>query len=911
MNQEEIQQAAREEAWVPKADIVKISTTNMRIDPTMTQKEETYQVVLDIIKNTTFYKAFLITADVPEIFMQQFWHIVTKIKEFIFYEFKLANKKCQFDVEVFRKALDICPRIQGKEFIVPSSEEELLTFLLGLGYKRELTHLPKMLIDHMHQPWRTLESIINKCLSGKTFSNDRLCQSRVAIIYGMFHKKNVDFAELIWEDFSYQIDNRQLKKGRREITPYPRFTKIIINHFLSIHKSIPKGLSFGLNTIKDNGVLSQIKFIRIREDVQEYGKAIPNTMLTDAIKQLEAYKSFIGYSTGLVPPMKTTDVAFKLEKSISKTDAEIADETRRVHETHARLVTEKAASEEASEESGGELAHKVTGKRRTQGVTIRDTLRVSKKKLIDQSQKLNEIQTLTAEEQLATEMMQALKANKKSSRSQSHTGGSSEGTGITPGVPNESTVIFTTSSDGTGTILGVLNEVKGASEAKAISVIDWGSENKSDYPTKSDEIKGVEKEKNYKEEIEWVSTDEEDEQQDDQDNDNDKSIDIEKNDDEEETDDGRVHGVEYVHVDEELKDVEVAETGKDDEEISDAAKANAEKTIEVKDDQVKDDSAQDNHAAIFFYNTGKAPVCLYRDQFTVGHLNPTSIPHIQSPSILTVHVLVIPEPTVLSPIPEIPIVTPIKTLPPPPSITNITPVLQQQTTPIPTPSITAATPAATTVPDPLPTIVQRVSELEKMFKSSNKDALQKVLQKHTEELIQQSSQKDVSEIFKIKKEQVEKQQMPEYSVKSSDKATLDEYDQKRVADSPKKKRQHDDQDKDPSAGPNQGEKTKRRRTKEYASSKNSSTSKGNTPPKTSKFDKHVHAKESVVEPTEEVIMDAANDNVVNDADQLQDESEPKTNREPRNDWFTQPPRPPTLDLEWNKGKEVDDGQEQT
>ncbi|GJW32460.1 hypothetical protein Tco_0052492 [Tanacetum coccineum] len=39
----------------------------------MTQKEETYQVVLDIIKNTTFYKVFLATADVPEIFMQQFW----------------------------------------------------------------------------------------------------------------------------------------------------------------------------------------------------------------------------------------------------------------------------------------------------------------------------------------------------------------------------------------------------------------------------------------------------------------------------------------------------------------------------------------------------------------------------------------------------------------------------------------------------------------------------------------------------------------------------------------------------------------------------------------------------------------------------------------------------------------------
>ncbi|GKA12719.1 hypothetical protein Tco_0692265 [Tanacetum coccineum] len=105
----------------------------MGIDPTMTPKEETYQVILDIIKKTYFYRAFLSSADVPEIYMQQLRHTVTKVKEFTFYEIKMANKKCLVDVEVFRQALNICPRVLGKEFIVPPSEEELLTFLIGLG----------------------------------------------------------------------------------------------------------------------------------------------------------------------------------------------------------------------------------------------------------------------------------------------------------------------------------------------------------------------------------------------------------------------------------------------------------------------------------------------------------------------------------------------------------------------------------------------------------------------------------------------------------------------------------------------------------------------------------------------------------------------------------------------------------
>ncbi|GKF26182.1 hypothetical protein Tco_0082076, partial [Tanacetum coccineum] len=112
-------------------------------------------------------------------------------------------------------------------------------------------------------------------------------------------------------------------------------------------------------------------------------------------------------------------------------------------------------------------------------------------------------------------------------------------------------------------------------------------------------------------------------------------------------------------------------------------------------------------------------------------------------------------------------------------------------------------------------------------------------------------------------------------------------------------------------------KTKRRRTKELESSKKSSTSKdtskGNSPPKTLKSDTFVHAEEIVIELTEEVNMDAATENVVNDADQTQDDSKAHTKSDPNHDWFKQPPQPPqppTLDPEWNKCQVVDDQPEQ-
>ncbi|GJU99133.1 hypothetical protein Tco_1328404 [Tanacetum coccineum] len=80
------------------------------------------------------------------------------------------------------------------------------------------------------------------------------------------------------------------------------------------------------------------------------------------------------------------------------------------------------------------------------------------------------------------------------------------------------------------------------------------------------------------------------------------------------------------------------------------------------------------------------------------------------------------------------------------------------------------------------------------------------------------------------------------------------------------KRQHDDQDEDPLSGPNQGMKNQR----------------------------------TVIELTEEVNIDVTTKNVVNYADQTQDDSKAHTKSAPNHDWFKQPPQPPTLDPEWNK-----------
>ncbi|GKF82487.1 hypothetical protein Tco_0244143 [Tanacetum coccineum] len=82
MNPQETQQVvARDEKWVPSTERVKISSTNVRLETTVQQKEETFQVVIDVIKNSTCFKAFTITAEVPEISSsERFWISVQELK---------------------------------------------------------------------------------------------------------------------------------------------------------------------------------------------------------------------------------------------------------------------------------------------------------------------------------------------------------------------------------------------------------------------------------------------------------------------------------------------------------------------------------------------------------------------------------------------------------------------------------------------------------------------------------------------------------------------------------------------------------------------------------------------------------------------------------------------------------------
>ncbi|GKE09311.1 hypothetical protein Tco_1412862 [Tanacetum coccineum] len=118
---------------VPKEKRLDIRKCNERLNPGKIQREPTFQVVLDALALTPCYSAFLITADVPE----------------------------------------------GQDFDALPTDKEIVSFL---GHTGEIHSLNDVVVDQMHQPWRTFSALINISLSGKTTGLDKLRLSRAQIL---------------------------------------------------------------------------------------------------------------------------------------------------------------------------------------------------------------------------------------------------------------------------------------------------------------------------------------------------------------------------------------------------------------------------------------------------------------------------------------------------------------------------------------------------------------------------------------------------------------------------------------------------------------------------------------------------------------------------------------------------------
>nr|GEU45784.1 hypothetical protein [Tanacetum cinerariifolium] len=149
-------------------------------------------------------------------------------------------------------------RIEDQDFDALPSEEDTVSFLRELSHTEVVNSLNDVVIDQMHQPWRTSAALINRSLSGKTTTLDKL------------------------------------------------------------HKTLSWRNKIGMHTLKDDYLISTLRFVSRKEASHKYGAVQPECLTSSQMKESKAYKTYLRFAIGIVPPK----VARKFKKaSPSKKDS--------------------------------------------------------------------------------------------------------------------------------------------------------------------------------------------------------------------------------------------------------------------------------------------------------------------------------------------------------------------------------------------------------------------------------------------------------------------------------------------------------------------------------------------------------------------------------------------------------------
>nr|GFA41891.1 hypothetical protein [Tanacetum cinerariifolium] len=278
-------------------------------------KESTLQVVYDVLRNCPFFKAFLVTADVPKIYMQEFWATVYVHQHSI--RFKLDNKKHIVDLETFRDMLHICPRIPDQSFDELPFEAEILEFFRFLRHSAQIRTLTDVNNNKLFHPWRSFGAVINKCLTRKSSGFDSFRLSQAQILWGLYHSRNIDYAFLIWEDFVYQVEHKNHKKSNEMY--YLRFTKVIVHHFMLKDLSIPRQNKLNWHYVRDDNIFSTIKVVSRHQNTQKYGAILPIELTNEDIRNTKDYKEYYAYASGEAAPKPKASARRKRGGSDSST----------------------------------------------------------------------------------------------------------------------------------------------------------------------------------------------------------------------------------------------------------------------------------------------------------------------------------------------------------------------------------------------------------------------------------------------------------------------------------------------------------------------------------------------------------------------------------------------------------------
>ncbi|GJV55878.1 hypothetical protein Tco_1456883 [Tanacetum coccineum] len=188
--------------------------------------------------------------------MAQFWHTLKEDKSKYRLKFMLDKKELTLTLDDFRQIFHLPQATANNHnaFVPPPSFSDMVPFYKQvLGFTMELKTQSNFKTTGLLQPWQTLCKIFSKCLT-----------TREGLYYSLHHPTSSIL--------------------------YPRFTKIIVNHYMTIFPDISRRARDMYYNLQDDDIMNNI--FNSGRHKNKVGMQIPDWMITDEMKQTEIYQMY-------------------------------------------------------------------------------------------------------------------------------------------------------------------------------------------------------------------------------------------------------------------------------------------------------------------------------------------------------------------------------------------------------------------------------------------------------------------------------------------------------------------------------------------------------------------------------------------------------------------------------------------
>ncbi|GJZ48003.1 hypothetical protein Tco_0601835, partial [Tanacetum coccineum] len=167
----------------------------------------------------------------------QFWHTLKEDGSKYRLRFMLDKRELTLTLDDFRQIFHLPQATANNHnsFVPPPSFSDMVPFYKQvLGLQLELKTQSNFKTTGLLQPWQTLCKIFSKCLTTRVTGWDQPPLQIMQMLYCFVNNIHVDYAELLWEGLYYSLHRPT------SLIPYLRFTKIIVNYYMTIFPDISR-----------------------------------------------------------------------------------------------------------------------------------------------------------------------------------------------------------------------------------------------------------------------------------------------------------------------------------------------------------------------------------------------------------------------------------------------------------------------------------------------------------------------------------------------------------------------------------------------------------------------------------------------------------------------------------------------